>query len=70
MLVSARHSAGLRQVDLAKKVEKDQSYISNIERGQRRVDVLEFFVLAKAMDVDPVKLFKRAIDNFPDTFDI
>jgi transcriptional regulator with XRE-family HTH domain len=70
VLVSARHSAGLRQVDLAKKVEKDQSYISNIERGQRRVDVLEFFVLAKAMDVDPVKLFKRAIDNFPDTFDI
>ena len=70
VLVSARHSAGLRQVDLAKKVEKDQSYISNIERGQRRVDVLEFYVLAKAMDVDPVKLFKRAIDNFPDTFDI
>ncbi len=70
VLVSARHSAGLRQVDLAKKVEKDQSYISNIERGQRRVDVLEFYVLAKAMDVDPVKLFERAIDNFPDTFDI
>jgi len=70
VLVSARQSSGLRQVDVARKLKKDQSYISNIERGQRRVDVLEFYVLARAMNLDPVELFARAIQSFPETFDI
>jgi len=70
VLIAARHSAGLRQVDVADKLKIDQSYICNIERGQRRVDVLEFYVLAKAMNADPVQLFASAIDTFPEAFDI
>ncbi len=63
VLVKARHDAGLLQADLAKCVGKDQSYISNIERYQRRVDVVEFYDLARAMNLDPVDLFRLAAGN-------
>ncbi len=56
-LIEARHSAGVLQADLAARVGKDQSYISNIERCQRRIDIVEFYDLAVALDVDPVSLF-------------
>ncbi|WP_297799013.1 helix-turn-helix transcriptional regulator [uncultured Brevundimonas sp.] len=46
---------------MAKLVGKDQTYISIIERGQRRVDVLEFVALAKAMKADPASLFEQVL---------
>ena len=69
-IVSARLKAGLKQSELAEIVGKDQSYISNIERGQRRVDMLEFYILAKAMKADPVTLYAIAIEHFPSSFEI
>lgn len=59
VLIEARQASGLTQADLAARVGKDQSFVSIIERGQRRVDVLEFVALARAMDADPGKLFDR-----------
>jgi transcriptional regulator with XRE-family HTH domain len=56
-LVAARRKSGLRQADLGALVGRDQSYISNIERGERRVDAIEFYKLAKAVQTDPVKLY-------------
>lgn len=40
-LKKARIDAGLDQVEVAKKLGKTQSYISKIESGQRRLDVLQ-----------------------------
>lgn len=59
VLVEARQASGLTQAELAAKVGKDQSFVSIIERGQRRVDVLEFVALARAMNADPAQLFER-----------
>ncbi len=64
-LIEARRKSGLTQAQLAAKVGKDQTFISIIERSQRRVDVLEFYVLARAMGADPVALFAEVARRLP-----
>ena len=43
----ARTEAGLTQVQVADKLGHHQSYISKIESGERRVDVVELNRIAK-----------------------
>lgn len=57
VLTHARMASGLSQIELAKLLGKSQTHVSNIERGQRRVDVLEFIALARAVGADPSALF-------------
>lgn len=64
-LTAARLSAGLKQAELAKAIGKHQSYISDIERGQRRVDILEFYVLARAMNFEPATLYEEVTKDLP-----
>jgi len=52
-LVSARKAAGLTQSQLATKLGKPQSFVSKIERHERRLDVVEFVLVCKALDVAP-----------------
>lgn len=56
MLVEARQSAGLTQVTLAKKLGRPQSFVSKFERGERRLDVIEFLEVARALSLDPARL--------------
>lgn len=46
-LKKARLEAGLTQVQVADKLNHHQSYISKIESGERRVDVVELNRIAK-----------------------
>lgn len=46
-LRKARVDAGLTQVQVAKKLGRPQSHISNVESGQQRVDVVELQRFAK-----------------------
>jgi transcriptional regulator with XRE-family HTH domain len=46
-LRKARLEAGLTQLQVAKKLKRPQSHLSNIESGQQRVDVVELQRLAK-----------------------
>lgn len=55
-LAAARKEAGLTQVELAARLGKPQSYVSKVERGERRIDVIEFCLIAEALDRDPVEL--------------
>ena len=55
-LRKARMEAGLRQEDVAQKLSKPQSYISKIERGERRIDVIELKAFAR--------LYKKSLDYF------
>ncbi len=61
LLVAARHSSGVRQQKLAAKLGKPQSFIAKYEGGERRIDVIEFIAIARALDADPVKLFREFI---------
>ncbi len=55
-LKKARISAGLKQEDVAYKLKKPQSYVSKIERGERRLDILEISEFAK--------IYKKRLDFF------
>ncbi|PZO08308.1 MAG: XRE family transcriptional regulator [Alphaproteobacteria bacterium] len=70
VLTDARQKSGMTQAQLAERVGKDQTYISIIERGQRRVDVLEFVALARAMNADPAELFSDVLKRLPEKVSI
>ena len=65
-LVEARKKAGLTQAQLATRIARDQTFISLIERGQRRVDVIEFIEIARALSADPVELFGEVVERVPE----
>ena len=52
-LIEARKERGLTQVDIAERLGKPQSFVSKYERGERRLDVVEFLEVAKAIGADP-----------------
>jgi transcriptional regulator with XRE-family HTH domain len=53
-----RHGAGIRQQTLARELGRPQSFVAKYEGGERRLDLIEFVVIAKALGVDPLKLFR------------
>jgi transcriptional regulator with XRE-family HTH domain len=59
LLISARNAAGLKQSELAKRLGRHQSYISKVEIGERRLDVVEFIELADAVGVDAIKILRK-----------
>lgn len=65
ILVAARHSSGVRQHTLAKKLGRPQSFIAKYEGGERRIDVIEFIEIARALDADPVRLFRDFVAGKP-----
>jgi transcriptional regulator with XRE-family HTH domain len=63
LLVQARQHAGLSQIALSKRLGRPQSYVSKFERGERRLDVVEFFEVVDALKVDGFKLLKRLLSR-------
>jgi len=57
VLVDARKRAGVTQRGLAGALGKASSHVQRIEGGQRRVDVLELYQIAKLLQVEPAQLF-------------
>lgn len=57
VLADFRKKAGLRQQDLAARLNKPQSFVSSYEAGQRRIDVLELLRIAAGMGADPQVVF-------------
>lgn len=64
-LVEARKAAGLSQAALAGKLKCQQSLIARIESGERRIDVVELVVLARALGVDPGEVIANVADAVP-----
>ena len=59
LLVGARKAAGLTQAELAAKLGRPQSYVSKYERGERRLDVIEFLEVTKALGAEPEAVLRR-----------
>lgn len=56
-LADARRQAGVTQVELAERLGRPQSYVSKVERRERRVDVVEFVDWVSALGIDPASAF-------------
>lgn len=65
VLVAARKDAGVTQIELAERLGRTQSFVSQIERGVRRLDLIEFYAIARAIKVDPVALFTAVAEKLP-----
>lgn len=70
ILTAARKETGLTQAELGALIGRKQTHISIIETGDRRLDLIEFCALAKAMGYDPVELFKRIYEALPDELEV
>ena len=59
LLTQARKDAGLVQQELADRLGRPQSFVAKVEGGERRIDVIEFVAIARALGRDPARLFKE-----------
>lgn len=69
-VVHARKQAGLTQRDLADRLGKPPSFVAKIETGERRLDIVEFIAIARALGVRPADLIEQANEVIPEAIDI
>ena len=63
LLRQERDEAGLRQVDLAKKLGKPQSYISKYESGEKTLDILEVREICAVFEITLSDFTKKLEDK-------
>ena len=61
LLVAVRKEADIRQQAFAKKLGKAQSFVAKYEGGERRIDLIEFIAIVRAVGGDPVRLFREFV---------
>ena len=64
LLVEAREKASMTQQKLAKRLGTHQSFVSKFESGERRLDVVEFITIARAIGADPLRLLRGLLQKF------
>ena len=55
----ARKKADITQEELAKRLDKPQSFISKIESKERRIDIVEFIHICRAINASPTALLQE-----------
>ncbi|MEI9983870.1 MAG: helix-turn-helix transcriptional regulator [Aliidongia sp.] len=60
VLIAARRERRILQTDLAERLAKPQSYVSKIELRERRLDIVEFIEVCRALGVNPVAMLHEA----------
>ena len=59
LLRQIRRAAGLRQVELAQRLGKPQSFVSKYESGERRLDLLDLEQVCQAVGITLASFTKR-----------
>src|ERR1043165_2286808 len=62
VLARVRERAGVKQADLAARLGMPASYLSKIESGTRRLDVIELVQIAEALGTDPAEIVRQVTD--------
>jgi transcriptional regulator with XRE-family HTH domain len=63
LLHDLRECAGVTQLDLAESLGNTQTFISKVERGERRIDVVEFIEICEALGADPIAAFREYLQR-------
>lgn len=61
LLATARRKAGLSQVELATRLSRPQSWVSKVEVGERRLDIIELIEMCEVLGQDPVLIVRALI---------
>lgn len=59
LLIEARIVSGLNQGQIGRAVGRSQSFVSNYERGQRRLDLPDLILVCRVLAVDPIELLRK-----------
>jgi transcriptional regulator with XRE-family HTH domain len=59
LLRDERRRAGLTQQQVADRLRRPQSFVAKYEQGERRLDVVEFLDVAKAIGFDPESVLRQ-----------
>jgi transcriptional regulator with XRE-family HTH domain len=61
LMIETRKGADLTQEKLATRLKRPQSFIAKYEGGERRLDVVEFVAVTKAIGADPIGILRALI---------
>lgn len=59
VLRETRKKAELTQIELAEKLNRGQSYVSKVERGEQYLDLVEFLEWCEACNAQPSKVIAK-----------
>ncbi|MEP5395236.1 MAG: helix-turn-helix transcriptional regulator [Hyphomicrobiales bacterium] len=59
LMADIRKEMGKTQVDVSTALGKPQSFISKIENGERRMDLIEMIAIADAIGMNSQQILKR-----------
>jgi transcriptional regulator with XRE-family HTH domain len=62
-LVAMRTESGLTQRDLAKRLNREHSFVWRVETGRRRLDVVEFYWLCRALKKNAATVYRDLIED-------
>jgi transcriptional regulator with XRE-family HTH domain len=63
LLIKARKGAGVTQEQLARRLNRPQSFISKYENGERRVDVIELLQILQSIGVEPMSFLRKIVKS-------
>lgn len=57
-LREARRKAKVTQLELADRIGNTQTFVSKVERGERRLDIVELVEFCEALDISPIEFLR------------
>lgn len=70
LVVDARKKSGQTQRALAEALGKPPSFVAKVEQHERRLDLIEFIAIARALNLKEAELFRAVIAALPKHLEI
>ncbi|WP_421904479.1 helix-turn-helix domain-containing protein [Mameliella sp.] len=65
-MIKLRKAQALSQSDLAERLGKPPSFVGKYELGERRLDVVEVFIILRALDAHPTVVLEDVLAELPE----